>query len=197
MPHVNESAAPFSRQYVWQQIGNQTDHPLYKTWENMIRRCHSETHERFKDYGGRGITVCARWRSSFYAFLVDMGDRPDGLTLDRRDNDGNYEPSNCRWATLSEQQLNRRQRPRKEKPKREKKLRGVTEPIKQPELGCKDHELLRLLISGVSLKKSAQSLGMSQPGVSCRGKAIMKFMGVSNWMQVGVWYAKNFPERCS
>lgn len=83
------------------------DSPLYMSWADMVARCTRTTHPRYADYGGRGITVCERWRD-FANFYADMGDRPPGLTLDRIDNDGNYEPGNCRWADLSTQMKNRR-----------------------------------------------------------------------------------------
>lgn len=81
----------------------------YNTWTGMIKRCEEPRTNSYKDYGGRGISVCLRWRGSFEDFLADMGRKPSfGHSLDRIDADGNYEPSNCRWATSAEQARNRR-----------------------------------------------------------------------------------------
>lgn len=81
---------------------------IYATWAAMIGRCTNTKNRQYHRYGGRGITVCDRWRTSFENFFEDMGDRPTSAhTLDRRENDGNYEPSNCRWATKLEQTRNR------------------------------------------------------------------------------------------
>jgi hypothetical protein len=74
----------------------------------MKQRCGNPKNRWFKSYGGRGITVCARWQASFADFFADMGQRPVGLTLDRIDNDQGYEKSNCRWASRSQQQRNKR-----------------------------------------------------------------------------------------
>lgn len=81
----------------------------YRIWQLMKNRCHNPDAERFPYYGARGITVCDRWRGSFAAFLADMGEAPDGTSIDRIDNGGNYEPGNCRWATKTEQNRNTRQ----------------------------------------------------------------------------------------
>jgi hypothetical protein len=81
--------------------------PTYTTWSKVIARCTNPCDRRYADYGGRGITVCEEWKT-FMGFLADMGDRPKGMTLDRRDNSKGYEPSNCRWATPKEQQRNTR-----------------------------------------------------------------------------------------
>ena len=84
----------------------------YLTWMAMKARCLNPKHHAYRYYGGRGITVCQRWLT-FPNFLLDMGTRPEGLTLDRIDVNGNYEPSNCRWATWEQQRANQRPRQRR------------------------------------------------------------------------------------
>ena len=84
-----------------------TSSDTYTTWEKMKGRCKNPNDDRYKDYGGRGIEVCEKW-DKFEGFLEDMGERPAGTTIDRVDNDGNYEKKNCIWATPKEQGRNTR-----------------------------------------------------------------------------------------
>ena len=92
--------------------GSALDHRVeYKCWHNMIARCIDPDHKTFRHYGARGIAVCGRWLNSFPSFLADMGPRPSpGHSIDRINNDGNYEPGNCRWGTRSQQSGNRRKK---------------------------------------------------------------------------------------
>lgn len=81
--------------------------PIYQVWRSMVKRCHLPSASGYKNYGGRGIKVCEAWMD-FQAFYADMGDAPTGLSIDRIDVNGDYEPSNCRWATQKQQSENRR-----------------------------------------------------------------------------------------
>jgi hypothetical protein len=81
---------------------------IYVSWCHMISRCYNEKNSRYGDYGGRGISVCDKWKDSFQNFYADMGDMPNSSTLKRRDNFLGYTPENCYWATYTEQNRNRR-----------------------------------------------------------------------------------------
>jgi hypothetical protein len=96
--------------------GRGSSSPTYYSWQRMKARCYNPNEPNFSNYGGRGITVCDRWRfgedgrSGFECFLADMGEKPPGIVLDRIDNDGNYSPANARWATHEQSANNRRPR---------------------------------------------------------------------------------------
>ncbi len=99
-----------SRKRVWRGDRERHDHaatPTYRSWKAMKERCTNPRHIAYPEYGGRGITIHEPWLA-FEVFLADMGERPDGMTLDRMDHDGPYGPANCRWASVSKQNYNRR-----------------------------------------------------------------------------------------
>ncbi len=99
-PPVKQPPCPYRR-----HGGSRT--PAHNSWRGMKDRCSNPRHHQFPDYGGRGISVCSRWAESFVAFLEDMGPQPPGFTLERKDNDGNYEPKNCIWASRQAQGRNK------------------------------------------------------------------------------------------
>jgi hypothetical protein len=120
----------------------------YNSWSAMQARCSATSGPYFVKYGARGISICRRWRS-FAAFLKDMGERPPDKTLDRIDNDGNYEPGNCRWATKSEQARNRRST-------RLLEFRGALRPLIEVAemIGITDNALRLRLYRGLSVEEA-------------------------------------------
>lgn len=115
----------------------------------MVERCSNPRLKEYKDYGARGIFVCEKWKSSFVEFLADMGDRPAGMSLDRIDVNGPYTPENCRWATPSQQQRNRRN-------KREHTRDGITMAVADwaDELGIPLASVNKRINDGWSIEKA-------------------------------------------
>ena len=118
----------------------------YQSWRGMRERCINPKHASFDRYGGRGITVCERWTHSFKNFIEDMGERPAGTSIDRINNNGNYEPNNCRWATTKQQSSNT------------SSFRLSDEQV---------DAVLRLLAGGAKQIDIAQALGVARGHIAC------------------------------
>lgn len=150
-----------------------TGSPLYVRWHSMLQRCFNPSGSEYHNYGGRGISVCESWRRSFEAFASDMGDGfSERLQLDRINVDGNYEPSNCRWATRLEQQRNKRNNNRVE-------WRGENLTITEwaERLGIKPNTLIYRLRRGWPIDRAMTI------GIQCmvtRDHALGRFLSVAN-----------------
>ena len=138
--HMLQGYCAWPRRY----RNNKSKHPLYTTWCAMKARCHNSNATEYKNYGGRGITVCTEWRLSFETFIKDMGERPStNHTLDRIDNDGIYCKENCRWATWKQQQENR----------------DMSYRNKSGQVGVHYHKRDRVWISRITIDKKVYTLG--------------------------------------
>lgn len=104
----SKSCGCLQKEGTWRQKHGMVHSKTYKTWEMMIQRCTNQNYDGYTDYGYRDISVCQEWTDSFTNFLDDMGERPEGMTLDRIDVNGNYHKENCRWSDNSTQLYNRR-----------------------------------------------------------------------------------------
>ena len=144
---------------------NINKHTLYYVWEKMRDRCNNKNAHNYKNYGGRGIKVCERW-NSFARFVNDMGERPEDTTLDRINNDGNYEPGNCRWATRKQQSRNM---------SRNRNLThdGLTMCVEDwaPHIGIKENALR------IRLKRWQVATALSLPPHYCASKHIQPSRG--------------------
>jgi len=108
-PHYDRHMGKVKPTHKIRENHNMVHTPEYKVWNSMIERCRNPNNKAFKNYGGRGIGVCDRWKDSFISFISDMGRRPTpNHSIDRTDNDGDYCPENCRWVLRYAQQQNRR-----------------------------------------------------------------------------------------
>lgn len=126
-----------------------TNHPVYAVWRAMLARCGRPTHKAWPNYGGRGVKVCAAWLTSFEQFWADMGPTyVRGLSLDRRDNNGDYTPENCRWVTCKTQANNTR---------RNLLVAGTTATLLAEDLGVKSSTMYYRLANGVPVGRLGEA----------------------------------------
>lgn len=146
------------------ELHGMTKTPEYRTWHHMNERCSNPNNRTYKNYGGRGIFVCEQWRNSFTTFYKDMGPRPSSKhSIDRINNNGNYEPGNCRWATIKEQNGNTRYN---HVITFNNQTMIVTDWAKQLGIGC------AALISRIN--RNGVEIALSAPFPIPRGKSIVK-----------------------
>jgi DNA-binding CsgD family transcriptional regulator len=164
--------------------GNRVSHPLFKTWSSMLDRCYRQSASGFKYYGGRGVQVCDSWRFDFWTFVADMGVRPEGCTLDRIDNDGDYHPKNCRWATPAQQNANKRRRPPQPRKKRVRLPAHFGAPLTEQELA-----VLQAASTGLRHGELAAQVHMSPSMFAIHMSRVMDKTGCKSKFQLGIWYA--------
>lgn len=162
-----------------------TKRPEYSVYRQMLDRCYLETAPNFRFYGGKGITVCERWRrgtnelTGFQAFMADMGPRPEGLTVERDDPFKPYEPSNCRWATWAEQHANRREH--------------HLSPFERAQLRKKRSEQRQGERSPLALLTDAQVARMKASiAAGARTSDLAKLYGVAPQTICGIKYGRNW-----
>jgi len=155
-----------------QNAGGKAKHPLYCIWRSMKDRCYNPNTENYIYYGGRGISVCKKWRNNFIWFLHDMGERPDGHSIDRINNNGNYSPDNCRWATCYQQAHNRRKVVRKSGISITTTVKNFSMPVAVATMlrelalieGVSEQDVIRLMIRRSHAARKARALDTGAKG---------------------------------
>ncbi len=162
-------------------------HPLYSTYMNMLHRCHNPSSLSYPNYGARGIKVCSQWRADFWCFVSDVGEKPSPqYSLDRINNDGNYEPGNVRWADAQLQYLNSRPR------RRAKGVKRALPPATTSVLSPAQESVLHAVASEGCHQGAAKKLGISIRTIKAHMADVFIRTGCKNQLQLGIWYASQF-----